>query len=63
LHAVVGEAHDAAGEAAVAAVFVLARRFQHGDGGALVARRQGRAQRGVALTYNDDIVCLHVGDP
>ena len=30
------------------------------SGSALVARCEGRAQRGIAFTYNDDIVCLHV---
>ena len=51
----VGEAHHAAGEAAVAAGLVLGRRFQHRDRGALVLRRQRRAQRRIALADHDHI--------
>jgi len=54
----VGEAHYAAGEAAVAAVFVLGGRFQHRHLRALVFRRQRRAQRRVALADDDYIVFM-----
>ncbi len=54
----VGEAHDAAGEAAVAAVFVFACRFQHQNLGAAFLRRERGAQRGVAFAYHDHVVLL-----
>jgi hypothetical protein len=59
LDPVVGEAHDAAGEAAVAAGFLDGRGLQHRHAGALVPCRQRRAQRGVALAGHDDIESLH----
>lgn len=56
IDAVIGEAHHAAGEAAVAARLVRRRGLQHGDRDAAVSRRKRSAQGGVALADDDDIV-------
>ena len=53
--AVIDDADRARGEAAVAAGFVLGRRFAHDDLGALLLRRQRRAERRIAGADNDHI--------
>ena len=55
LDAVVNDPNRAGGEPAVAAGFVLRRRFQHQHRGALFLRRQRRAEGRVAAAHNNDI--------
>ena len=50
------EAHDAAGEPAVAARLRFRGALEDDDAGAVLARGQGGAERGVAGPYHDDVV-------
>ena len=62
---VIGDAEGAGGKAAVAAVFVFRRAFQHQHGRALFARRHGRAEGRVAGADHDDVetVGCHIWVP
>src|SRR6185295_851590 len=55
LDAVVNDPNRAGGEPAVAAGFVLRRRFQHEHRGALFLGRQRRAEGCVAAAHDNDI--------
>ena len=57
--AVVDDAHRAGGETAVAAGFVFRRGLQHQHLGALLLRRQRRAERRIAGTDHDDVIIRH----
>ena len=53
---VLGDAHAAAGVGAVAAALLPRGAFEHQHLCAVLLRRQGRAQRGIAGPHHDDIV-------
>ena len=58
-------AHGTRGVARIAAALLLRRRLEHGDRGALLARRQGRARRRIARAHHQhiDVEIVHFATP